>query len=553
MSDLSWFRNRFPYTKLNDINLDWLLKRMKELSALVVSYADDIQRALTQSSTAITQSEAAVNSANNAVSIANSASATADAVSGIAEDARTIANAANNTAIHAETVANGIAETAQSALDTAQNAETIAGDAAQSAENAQTTAQNAVTIANGANTRAGNAEQSALTAISTASAAQQVATTAAQDAETAQQAATAASQNAQTAQQAATAAAQDAETAQQVATAAAQTATTAAQTATTAAQTATTAAQDAQTAQQAATTIAINKAGIIKETISANVVSFPDGADGLPLENLFVQIKPVQAGTGDPSPTNIRPISGWTGCNISQSGEDPSNPTVIAVSWQSDAGTVYGGFYNPITGILTVTWMGVLLSDLTWTYDADNTRFRANVAGILIGQTRRIPFYCSSFLPIDDGRGLGSVPNNAIYGAGSSNAIYIKTDAYTDAESFVAAMGNTQIIYPLRESAYITAQLEQHQMTTLYGINNFWADCGPVTVEFRADTKLYIEKINTPSDNDMIADAQITSGKYFIIGGNLYKSTTVIAQGDTIIPGSNCIETNLADALNSLI
>ena len=48
------------------------------------------------------------------------------------------------------------------------------------------------------------------------------------------------------------------------------------------------------------------------------------------------------------------------------------------------------------------------------------------------------------------------------------------------------------------------------------------------------------------------ADAQIDSGKYFIVGGNLYKSTTTIPAGDAINPGSNCILTNLADALNAL-
>ena len=98
-----------------------------------------------------------------------------------------------------------------------------------------------------------------------------------------------------------------------------------------------------------------------------------------------------------------------------------------------------------------------------------------------------------------------------------------------------------------------TLTIADSDIETLLGANSLWADCGDVSIEYRADTKLYIEKINAPADNDMIADAQISSGKYFIIGGNLYKSTTVIAQGDTIIPGSNCIVTNIADALNSLI
>ena len=536
MSDLSWFRNRFPYTKLNDINLDWLLKRMKELSALVVSYADDIQRALTQSSTAITQSETAVNSANNAVSIANSASATANAVSGIAEDARTIASAANTTAIHAETVANEIAETAQSALDTAQSAETIAGNAVQTADDARTTAQTAVGIANGANTRASNAEQSAMTAISTATAAQQSATAAQQSATAAQQSAMTAAEAAQTAQQTATAAAVDAHTAQQEATAAAGDAQTAQQAATAAA-------QDAQTAQQAATTISINKADIIKETISGNVVSFPDGAAGLPLESLVVQVVAVQSGNGDPSPDNIRPISGWNGCNISHSGEDTSNPTVIAINWQTEAGTVYGGTLDLTTGVLTITHYMMQLPDIISVLSTGIYLFSTPTA--FLKKRGPINVICDMLMT------NRSRINLSVSGSNSTTAIYCRDDSCEDVEAFKSKYSSAMFVYELNSP--INYQLTPQEVTTLLGTNNIWADCGPVSVEYRADTKLYIEKINAPSGYAMIANQQITSGKYFVIGGSLYKSTTVIAKGDTIIPGSNCIETNLADALNTLL
>ena len=50
-------------------------------------------------------------------------------------------------------------------------------------------------------------------------------------------------------------------------------------------------------------------------TVSGTVASFSDSI-GLPLVDCTVFIDPVQSGTGDPSPTNVRPISGWTGCNV---------------------------------------------------------------------------------------------------------------------------------------------------------------------------------------------------------------------------------------------
>lgn len=55
------------------------------------------------------------------------------------------------------------------------------------------------------------------------------------------------------------------------------------------------------------------------------------------------EFSPVQDGSGDPSPDNVRPISGWTGCNIYHSGADTSDPSVIPIAFPASAGTVYGG------------------------------------------------------------------------------------------------------------------------------------------------------------------------------------------------------------------
>ena len=112
-------------------------------------------------------------------------------------------------------------------------------------------------------------------------------------------------------------------------------------------------------------------------------------------------------------------------------------------------------------------------------------------------------------------------------------------------------MSGVQLVYELATPQ--TYQLTpQEIITTLLGQNNIWSDTGSSTVEYPADTKLYIQKINTPTDDDMIADANIASGKYFIVNNNLYLSTTTILAGDPIKPGTNCTLTNLAAALNAL-
>ena len=52
------------------------------------------------------------------------------------------------------------------------------------------------------------------------------------------------------------------------------------------------------------------------DSASGSIASFVDGAKDIPVEALKVNISPVQSGSGDPSPTNIRPISGYTQADV---------------------------------------------------------------------------------------------------------------------------------------------------------------------------------------------------------------------------------------------
>lgn len=54
-------------------------------------------------------------------------------------------------------------------------------------------------------------------------------------------------------------------------------------------------------------------------TASGDIATFPDGSD-LSMPKLEVAIEPVQEGSGDPSPENIRPIIGWDEVNVGVSG-----------------------------------------------------------------------------------------------------------------------------------------------------------------------------------------------------------------------------------------
>lgn len=63
------------------------------------------------------------------------------------------------------------------------------------------------------------------------------------------------------------------------------------------------------------------------DTISnVTVAAFPDGADGVPVKSLTVNITPVQT-AGTPTPDAPLPISGWTGANVGVDGANDLDQT----------------------------------------------------------------------------------------------------------------------------------------------------------------------------------------------------------------------------------
>ena len=71
-------------------------------------------------------------------------------------------------------------------------------------------------------------------------------------------------------------------------------------------------------AEQSDVTDAMNDlwSDIYANSASGPIATFYRTVGGLPVDDLTIDINPVQAGTGDPSPTNVRAISGWTGATI---------------------------------------------------------------------------------------------------------------------------------------------------------------------------------------------------------------------------------------------
>lgn len=288
-----------------------------------------------------TASQAAEEAGESAVSAAESASSASDSEA-----------SARGFAEQAEGFAGEASESAQGAAQAAQTASAKASEAAASADRASGSAvdsANAANLASGyadtAQAQAQAAGVSATNAAGSASTASQAAATATTKAGEASSSATAANTSAGQAASSASAASASAGTASEKATQAGESATNAANSASAAAGSASDASDSAaaalvseRAAAESASDIAASAAQIqtntdniaalqiIESTSAADITSIDDGADGVPMKSLKVYIEPVQSGSGDPSPDNIRPISGWDSVETVRTGKNLLNP-----------------------------------------------------------------------------------------------------------------------------------------------------------------------------------------------------------------------------------
>ena len=72
--------------------------------------------------------------------------------------------------------------------------------------------------------------------------------------------------------------------------------------------------------------------GYVKATATGNPLTFNTDV-AKPLKSLLIPWTPTQSGSGDPSPENVRPISGVSGLTVYHSGADTSNPTTYNVTF----------------------------------------------------------------------------------------------------------------------------------------------------------------------------------------------------------------------------
>ena len=236
----------------------------------------------------------------------------------------------------------------------------------------------------------------------------------------------------------------------------------------------------------------VNNGGTIPDSVELRNIRLQIGVYGnattIPLTAFKFQLQEGSTAPTSWSPySNICPITGRTGLSVYVSPtQDVADATTYAVDWTSEAGTVYGGTLDVVTGVLTVDRAMVVIDGVNKTVRNNGTTSTTSNAWFngAVGKaygTRNI---------ISDRFSTGiSGPGSM---TGRDNSIGVEFRLPVDIPNDTPALNQwfadnpTQLCYEL--ATPITYQLTPTQVAALAGTNNVWSTGDSVSVTYTKDT-----------------------------------------------------------------
>ena len=239
-------------------------------------------------------------------------------------------------------------------------------------------------------------------------------------------------------------------------------------------------------------------------TTPAGVMNVKDAAAGN-VSGLVLTVLPVQAGSGDPAPDNVRAISGRSSVVLKVSGADTSDPDEYTASIPTPPGTVYGGEIDWVNGKLKVTMGIVDMGELNWEYLSSYDCFRANLSQRSSTSVNDYPLLVCEVYKFGgkntSNGSMSSAPTSTIYTRTFDvladpiqwSAVYVKDTRYTTKTALETALTGKYLCYELATPVkYDLTGL--NAIPLIKGENNLWIDNGQIkSIEYNADTKLYID------------------------------------------------------------
>ena len=170
-----------------------------------------------------------------------------------------------------------------------------------------------------------------------------------------------------------------------------------------------------------------------------------------PLTSLVIDIKPSQEGSGDPSPSNVRPLISYD--KVTAKIQKGTTKVKEVVSFGK---SVYGLTGDITSGEFEETYKAVKISSLNWTYQANNTRFyTADLANLIAKPAtsgEKSNLLCDVYKTVS----FSAFSNSNEIAVATSGNIFLRDTNYTTKETFIESMGDYYLCYPLATPTALT-------------------------------------------------------------------------------------------------
>ena len=215
-------------------------------------------------------------------------------------------------------------------------------------------------------------------------------------------------------------------------------------------------------------------------SVSGNPVTCTP-VEGYPLDAV-VTLEPKQAGTGDPSPDNVRPITGRDRVKVTVSNESESRDYDLTLPE-----TIYGGSVDTATGAVQSTYAVLRAEDFTtWgIVDFPNVRTYRSTAMPDDADDRdaKLPVLCDKLAPSDATTFAGQAAGS-ILRFGRVLSIAVEKDSTP--EDIAARYGAISVAYTLKTPRTLISTGAQ-PVSALPGKNTLLTDGDSLTVTGRTD------------------------------------------------------------------
>lgn len=232
---------------------------------------------------------------------------------------------------------------------------------------------------------------------------------------------------------------------------------------------------------------------IYEDRTATGAVATVDTNVALPLNSYVCEINPLQSGSGDPSPENERPITGFNTLTINRSTAATDRDFTISLG-----STVYSARYDSTTGKLTITGVMIDLGELPWVSEDSllTGLARAFVNNVTPSFKWGSILVCSKF-KFNSTNAWNGLSNGdiALTNAEVFPILRIRWEnwtSYTD-EQIKTALSGTKLVYEL--DTPIEINITPTEIKTLIGEQTFSHDCnGNITVSFKYKTSETVTK-----------------------------------------------------------